>query len=306
MCMFRIQEQAKKLFGKEPHKGVNPDEVVAIGAAIQGAILKGEVKDVLLLDVTPLTLGIETLGGVLTPLIERNTTIPTKKSQVFSTAADNQPAVTIAIFQGDRKMARDNKSLGNFNLDGIPPAPRGVPQIEVTFDIDANGILNVSAKDLGTKKEQKITITAAGGLSKDEIEKMRRDAEAHAAEDEKRHEEVEARNKADGLAFQVEKTLKDAGDKIAADKKAPVEAALKDLQEALKNASTPIDTIKAKQEALMKAMEPVAQEMYASAQQTGAPGADAAGAAGTPPPQDPPKEDKKGGDDVVDADFTMK
>jgi molecular chaperone DnaK len=304
--MPRIQEQAKKLFGKEPHKGVNPDEVVAIGAAIQGAILKGEVKDVLLLDVTPLTLGIETLGGVLTPLIERNTTIPTKKSQVFSTAADNQPAVTIAIFQGDRKMARDNKSLGNFNLDGIPPAPRGVPQIEVTFDIDANGILNVSAKDLGTKKEQKITITAAGGLSKDEIEKMRRDAEAHAAEDEKRHEEVEARNKADGLAFQVEKTLKDSGDKIAADKKAPVEAALKDLQEALKNASTPIDTIKAKQEALMKAMEPVAQEMYASAQAAGAPGADAAGAAGTPPPQDPPKDDKKGGDDVVDADFTMK
>ena len=307
--MPRIQEQAKKLFGKEPHKGVNPDEVVAIGAAIQGAILKGEVKDVLLLDVTPLTLGIETLGGVLTPLIERNTTIPTKKSQVFSTAADNQPAVTIAIFQGDRKMARDNKSLGNFNLDGIPPAPRGVPQIEVTFDIDANGILNVSAKDLGTKKEQKITITAAGGLSKEEIEKMRKDAEMHAAEDEKRHEEVEARNKADGLAFQVEKTLKDAGDKIAADKKAPVEAALKDLQEALKNASTPIETIKAKQEALMKAMEPVAQEMYASAQQAGA-----AGAAGTPPPgagtpppgNEPPKNDKKGGDDVVDADFTMK
>ena len=303
--MPRIQEQAKKLFGKEPHKGVNPDEVVAIGAAIQGAILKGEVKDVLLLDVTPLTLGIETLGGVLTPLIERNTTIPTKKSQVFSTAADNQPAVTIAIFQGDRKMARDNKSLGNFNLDGIPPAPRGVPQIEVTFDIDANGILNVSAKDLGTKKEQKITITAAGGLSKEEIEKMRRDAEAHAAEDEKRHEEVEARNKADGLAFQVEKTLKDAGDKIAADKKAPVEAALKDLQDALKDTSTPIDTIKAKQEALMKAMEPVAQEMYASAQQAGAPGADAGAAAGAA--QESPKEEgKKGADDVVDADFTMK
>jgi len=309
--MPRIQEQAKKLFGKEPHKGVNPDEVVAIGAAIQGAILKGEVKDVLLLDVTPLTLGIETLGGVLTPLIERNTTIPTKKSQVFSTAADNQPAVTIAIFQGDRKMARDNKSLGNFNLDGIPPAPRGVPQIEVTFDIDANGILNVSAKDLGTKKEQKITITAAGGLSKEEIEKMRKDAEMHAAEDEKRHEEVEIRNKADGLAFQVEKTLKDAGDKIDAGKKAPVEAALKDLQEALKNASTPIETIKAKQETLMKAMEPVAQEMYSSAQQAGA-AATGAGApppgAGTPPPggDQPSGDGKKGGDDVVDADFTMK
>jgi len=291
-----IQEKAKSLFDKEPHKGVNPDEVVAMGAAIQGGILKGEVKDVLLLDVTPLTLGIETLGGVLTPLIERNTTIPTKKSQVFSTAADNQPAVTISIFQGDRKMARDNKSLGNFNLDGIPPAPRGVPQIEVTFDIDANGILNVSAKDLGTQKEQKITITAAGGLTKEEIEKMRKDAEMHAADDAKRHEDVEARNKADSLAFQVEKTLKDAGDKIAADKKKPVEDALAALKEALKGQD--VAAIKAKEEALMKAMEPVAQEMYAHAQ----PGAQGAG---TPPPQDPPKSDKKN-DDAVDADYTMK
>ena len=303
-----IQEKAKSLFDKEPHKGVNPDEVVAMGAAIQGGILKGDVKDVLLLDVTPLTLGIETLGGVLTPLIERNTTIPTKKSQVFSTAADNQPAVTISVFQGDRKMARDNKSLGNFNLDGIPPAPRGVPQIEVTFDLDANGILNVSAKDLGTGKEQKITITAAGGLSKDEIERMRKDAEMHAAEDAKRHEDAEVRNKADSLAFQVEKTLKDAGDKIAADKKAPVEAALNELKEALKGTDTA--AIKAKEEALMKAMEPVAQEMYAHAQPSGAAGAGTPPpggfnpSAGTPPPNG--GDAKKGGDDVVDADYTMK
>ena len=303
-----LQEKAKQLFGKEPHKGVNPDEVVAMGAAIQGGILKGDVKDVLLLDVAPLTLGIETLGGVLTPLIERNTTIPAKKSQVFSTAADNQPAVTISIFQGDRKMARDNKSLGNFNLDGIPPAPRGVPQIEVTFDLDANGILNVSAKDLGTGKEQKITITAASGLSKDEIEKMRKDAELHAAEDAKRHEDVETRNKAESLAFQVEKTLKENGDKVPADKKAPVESALKDLQEALKGSD--VAAIKAKEEALMKAMEPIAQAMYAQQGAAGAQGAGPQGGfnpgadAGTPPP--PHEEPKKGNDDAVDADFTMK
>ena len=296
-----IQEKAQSLFDKTPNKGVNPDEVVAMGAAIQGGILKGEVKDVLLLDVTPLTLGIETLGGVMTPLIDRNTTIPAKKSQIFSTASDNQPAVTIVICQGDRKMARDNKVLGEFNLDGIPPAPRGMPQIEVTFDIDANGILNVSAKDKGTGKEQKITITAAGGLSKEEIERMRKDAELHASEDQKRHDDVEARNKADGLAFQVEKTLKDAGDKIPSDKKAPVEKALADLKDALKGSD--IEAIKAKQDALMKAMEPVAQAMYAQQGPSGA---------GTPPPganPEPPPSNggsAKGGDDVVDADFTMK
>lgn len=301
--MPRLQEKAKSLFGREPHKGVNPDEVVAMGAAIQGGILKGDVKDVLLLDVTPLTLGIETLGGVLTPLIERNTTIPTKKSQVFSTAADNQPAVTISVFQGDRKMARDNKSLGNFNLDGIPPAPRGVPQIEVTFDLDANGILNVSAKDLGTGKEQKITITAAGGLSKDEIERMRKDAELHAAEDAKRHDDVETRNKAESLSFQVEKTLKENGDKIPADKKAPVEAALKELQDALKG--TDVAAIKAKEEALMKQMETIAQAMYANTGAAGAQGAGPQPGAGTPPPSgDAPNGGNK--DDVVDADYTMK
>src|SRR5574344_1949269 len=249
-----LQEKAKSLFNKEPHKGVNPDEVVAMGAAIQGGILKGEVKDVLLLDVTPLTLGIETLGGVLTPLIERNTTIPTKKSQVFSTAADNQPAVTIAIFQGDRKMARDNKSLGNFNLDGIPPAPRGVPQIEVTFDIDANGILNVSAKDLGTQKEQHITITSSSGLSKEEIEKAKHDAEVNAEADSKKAELIQTKNSAEMLCFNIEKAIKDAGDKLTADDKKPVEEAIANVREALKADS--IEELKAKVEALNKANEP--------------------------------------------------
>ena len=294
------------LFGKEPHKGVNPDEVVAVGAAIQGGILKGEVKDVLLLDVTPLTLGIETLGGVMTPLIERNTTIPTKKSEIFSTAADNQPSVEIHVLQGERKMAGDNKTIGKFHLDGIPPAPRGRPQIEVSFDIDANGIVNVSAKDLGTGKEQKITITASSGLSKEEIDRMCKDAEMHASEDAKRREEVETRNQAENLCYQVEKVLSESADKIPADKKTPVEKAVADLREALKGGS--IDEIKAKQEALNQAMSAVTEGMYAQ-QPDGQPGAEgfSGGAAGGSATEDSSASSAKasGDDGVIDADYTM-
>src|SRR5437667_6627815 len=213
--MPRIQALVRELFGKEPHKGVNPDEVVAVGAAVQGGVLGGEVKDVLLLDVTPLSLGIETLGGVFTKLIDRNTTIPTRKSEIFSTAADNQTSVEIHVLQGERPMARDNRTLGKFHLVGIPPAPRGIPQIEVTFDIDANGIVNVSAKDLGTGKEQKITITSSSGLSKDDINKMVREADSHAEEDKRKREEIEARNRADSLVYSTEKMLREQGDKIS-------------------------------------------------------------------------------------------
>ena len=302
--MPKLQEKAKALFGKEPHKGVNPDEVVAVGAAIQGGILKGEVKDVLLLDVTPLTLGIETLGGIMTPLIERNTTIPTKKSEIFSTAADNQPSVEIKVLQGERKMADDNKRIGVFHLDGIPPAPRGRPQIEVTFDLDANGILNVSAKDLGTGKEQKITLTASSGLSKEEIERMRKDAEVHASEDAQRREEVETRNQAENMCYQVEKMLSENADKIPADKKAPVEKAVADLKGVLKGGA--ISEIKAKQEALTKAMDAVTQGMYS--QQAG--GAQQAGGgegfAGTQTEDSSASSGPKAGDDgVIDADYTM-
>ena len=261
--MPRVVEVAKTLVTKPPHQGVNPDEVVAIGAAIQGGVLKGEVKDVLLLDVTPLSLGIETMGGVSTKLIERNTTVPTRKSEIFSTASDSQPGVEIHVLQGDRQFAKDNKSLGKFQLTDLPPAPRGVPQIEVTFDIDANGILNVSAKDLGTGKTQKITITAGSGLSKDEIEKMRQDAEAHAEEDKAKREEVETRNEADNIVYRTEKLLKDSGDKISGDTRSKVETAVSAVKEALKGSDSA--AIRTALDKLNETVQGASQELYKAA-----------------------------------------
>ena len=272
--MPKVQDSVKTIFGQEPHKGVNPDEVVSIGAAVQGGVLKGEVKDVLLLDVTPLTLGIETMGGVFTPLIERNTTIPSKKNEIFSTAADNQPAVEIHVLQGERKMANANKTLDRFNLDGIPPAPRGTPQIEVTFDIDANGIVKVSAKDLGTGKEQHITITDSSGLSDSEIDQMVKDAEVHAAEDEKLREKVDLKNQADSTVFQTEKFLKENADKISAEQKSEVEAAIDPVKKALE--AEDYEAMKTTLETLNEKMQAAATEMYAQAQ--GQPGAEGAAA----------------------------
>ena len=276
----RVQQIVKDLFGKEPHKGVNPDEVVAIGAAVQAGVLAGEVKDLLLLDVTPLSLGIETLGGVMTTLIQRNTTIPTKKSETFSTAADNQTSVEVHVLQGERPMARDNRTLGKFHLSGLPAAPRGVPQVEVTFDIDANGIVNVTATDKATGKEQKITITASSGLNKDEVDRMMREAESHADEDKRRKEEIETRNQADQAAYAAERMVKDAGDKLPAADRQPIESAIEELKKAIEK--NDLDEMKRRLEALNAAQHKAAEAMYrtASASGGGAPGGDPGGSAG--------------------------
>ncbi|MGC9518717.1 MAG: molecular chaperone DnaK [Desulfuromonadaceae bacterium] len=288
--MPAVQERVQKIFGKAPNKGVNPDEVVSIGAAIQGGVLKGDVKDVLLLDVTPLSLGIETLGGVMTKLIEKNTTVPCKKSQIFSTAADNQPAVSVHVLQGEREMAADNKTIGRFDLADIPPAPRGVPQIEVTFDIDANGILNVSAKDMGTGKEQSIRITASSGLSEEEIERMVKDAEMHESEDKKRRELIEAKNQADSLVYTTEKSLKDNEDKIDAETKSNIEAALEDVKKAMEGDD--VEAINKAVEALSQASHKLAEAMYAQAQQEGEAEAGAE-----------QQTKAEGDEDVVDAEY---
>jgi molecular chaperone DnaK len=286
----KVQEIVKDLFAREPHRGVNPDEVVAIGAAVQAGVLAGDVKDLLLLDVTPLSLGIETLGGVLTPLIPRNTTIPTKKSETFSTAADGQTSVEVHVLQGERPMARDNRTLGKFHLDGIPAAPRGVPQIEVSFDIDANGIVNVQARDKGTGKEQKITITSSSGLSKDEVDRMMREAESNAADDRKRKEDVETRNRADQAAYSAEKFLKDAGDKLDPADRLAIESAVNDLKKALE--STDSKSVSTTLDRLMAAQQKAAEKLY-----SGAPGAGEAGGGAAPGGA----AAGGGADDVIDA-----
>ena len=294
--MPKVQEAVKNLFGKEPHRGVNPDEVVAIGAAIQGGVLAGEVKELVLLDVTPLTLGVETLGSIMTPIIDRNTTIPTSKSQIFSTAADGQTSVEIHILQGERPMATDNRTLGRFHLEGLPPAPRGIPQVEVTFDIDANGILNVSAKDKGTNREQKITITASSGLTKDDIEKMKKEAAAHEADDKKKKEEIEIRNQADGMVYAAEKTVKESGDKAEQATKEKVEKEIAETREVLKG--TDNQKVKAQLEKLQQAVYEMSAQIYkAQGGPQGQPGAQQSGA-------EEPKQEEKG--PTIDADFEVK
>jgi molecular chaperone DnaK len=292
--MPKVQELVRDLFGKEPHKGVNPDEVVAVGAAVQAAVLAGEVKDVVLLDVTPLSLGIETQGGVLTRLIERNTTIPTKKSEVFTTAADSQTSVEVHVLQGERPMARDNRTLGKFHLVGIPPAPRGVPQIEVTFDIDANGILNVSAKDRATGKEQSITITASSGLTKDDIDKMVRDSETHAEEDKQRREEIEVTNQADSLAYSIERQLTEHGDKVPAADKTAIEEAIKEVRDALK--ANDVARVKRASDTLTKASHKMAEALYQNAQPKSSDASAGAGSGGN-------GRTKTAEGEVVDAEF---
>src|SRR6185369_8052279 len=297
--MPAVQKKVEEIFGKTPNKGVNPDEVVAIGAGIQGGVLKGDVKDVLLLDVTPLSLGIETLGGVFTKLIERNTTIPTRKSEIFSTASDSQPGVEIHVLQGERPLARDNKTIGKFHLTDIPPAPRGVPQIEVTFDIDANGILHVSAKDLGTGKEQKITITASSGLSKDEIENMRKDAEAHADDDKKRREEIEVRNEADNAVYRSEKFLKDNADKVSGDDKSKMESAVNEVKEALKGSDTA--ALRSASEKLNEVWQAVSAELYKAASEKARASQGGPGPGAGQPGGEPKDDAKKDEGPIIDA-----
>jgi molecular chaperone DnaK len=294
--MPKIQEMVKQLFGKEPHRGVNPDEVVAIGAAVQAGVLAGEVKDLLLLDVTPLTLSIETLGGVATPMITRNTTIPTKKTETFSTAADSQTEVEVHVLQGERPMAAQNRTLGKFKLSGIPPAPRGIPQVEVTFDIDANGILNVTAKDMATGKDQKITITSSSGLSKEEVERMAKEADAHSAEDKAKREEVEARNSLDNMVYQVEKMLRENGDKISGSEKSDVESAVADAKKTLESSTPSVSEMNSSRERLTTASHKLAEAMYKA---NAAGGAGAAGSATTEPAAEEPKKDEG----VIDAEY---